>query len=96
MANDERYPIARTLEDDEGPFTHPAAACTGLPAELFFPERGGSMREAQKVCATCPAREPCGDYAIRHGILHGVWGGMSGKERKSRQGGRFASEAPRR
>ena len=79
---------------DEGPFTHPYAACAGLPLELFFPERGQDTRPAKKVCATCPAREPCGDYAIRLGIGEGVWGGMSTKERETHAGQRFRTASP--
>lgn len=59
------------------------AACHGM-TDLFFPERGDivSVREAKAVCAACPVQEECRDFALEHLTLRGVWGGMSGRERR--------------
>ena len=48
----------------------------------FFPSRGEATGEAREVCAGCPVREPCLDYATGEG-LEGVWAGTSKKERRA-------------
>ena len=61
------------------------AACRGTDLGLFFPERGESAEPARRVCARCPVREPCLDYAVTNRIVHGVWGGLTGRERRALQ-----------
>jgi WhiB family redox-sensing transcriptional regulator len=58
------------------------AACRGTDPDLFFPERGESADPARKICARCPARQPCLAYALDNGITHGVWGGLAERERR--------------
>jgi WhiB family redox-sensing transcriptional regulator len=58
------------------------ANCLGLDPVLFFPERGESTREAKRVCAGCAVREECLEYALDEGFRHGVWGGLSERERR--------------
>ena len=58
------------------------ASCRGMDPDLFFPQRGEGTREARLVCATCPVRQPCLDYAIDGGEAFGMWGGLSGRERR--------------
>ena len=57
------------------------AACRGIDLEVFFPERGESAGPARRVCAACPVRQPCLDYAISNRISHGIWGGLTERER---------------
>ena len=52
------------------------AGCRGVDFDLFFPERGESAEPARRVCARCPVRQPCLDYAISNRIVHGIWGGL--------------------
>lgn len=59
-----------------------AARCRGLDPDLFFPERGESGDEAKRVCAECPVSEECLSYALRHRISHGVWSGLSERQRR--------------
>jgi WhiB family redox-sensing transcriptional regulator len=59
-----------------------AAACSGVNPDLFFPDRGGDTTEAKKVCAVCPVRRECLDYALEAGEVHGVWGGLSERQRR--------------
>jgi hypothetical protein len=40
------------------------------------------VEQAQKVCASCPVRVECLEYALTHRIEHGVWGGASERERR--------------
>ncbi len=67
------------------------AACRGYDLDLFFPGRGESAEPARQVCAACPVRQPCLDYALSHGITHGVWGGLAERERRGLRSGRAAA-----
>jgi len=58
------------------------AACRGADLEVFFPGRGESADPARRICAECPVREPCLDYALSHSIVHGIWGGLSERDRR--------------
>ena len=58
------------------------AACRGADLGLFFPGRGESAEPARLVCAGCPVREPCLDYALGNGITSGVWGGLAERDRR--------------
>jgi hypothetical protein len=63
------------------------AACRGSDLEVFFPGRGESAGPARQVCAACPVRQPCLDYAITNRIVHGIWGGLTERERRALQSG---------
>ena len=58
------------------------AKCLDADPEAFFPEKGGSTREAKRICAICPVREECLDYALAHDERFGIWGGLSERERR--------------
>lgn len=58
------------------------ALCAETDAEAFFPEKGGSTREAKKVCRSCEVRAACLEYALEHEERFGIWGGMSERERR--------------
>jgi WhiB family redox-sensing transcriptional regulator len=64
-----------------------------MDPELWFPEQGGSGAEARRICAQCPVRRECLDYAVTQPeVLKGVWGGLTEHERRQsrRQLGRAA------
>ena len=50
--------------------------------EAFFPEKGGSTREAKRVCRSCEVRAECLEYALEHDERFGIWGGLSERERR--------------
>jgi WhiB family redox-sensing transcriptional regulator len=56
--------------------------CAQVDPELFFPEKGGSTRDSKDVCAVCPVRVECLTWALDHDERHGVWGGLSERERR--------------
>jgi len=58
------------------------ALCAQTDPEAFFPEKGGSTREAKRVCAKCEVRLECLDYALGHDERFGIWGGMSERDRR--------------
>lgn len=89
------------------------ANCAGVDPDLFYPERGGSkvlqaeqIRQAKAVCASCVVRAQCLASALEHQEAHGIWGGLSERERRrlqtklprvarcSRCGGRYVKRAP--
>ena len=58
------------------------ALCAQTDPEAFFPEKGGSTREAKAVCQSCQVREECLEYALANDERFGIWGGMSERERR--------------
>ncbi|WUU93868.1 WhiB family transcriptional regulator [Spirillospora sp. NBC_01491] len=58
------------------------ALCAQTDPEAFFPETGAPTQQAKRVCRSCPVRSECLDYALAHGETYGVWGGLSGRERR--------------
>jgi len=58
------------------------ARCLDADPEAFFPEKGGSTREAKRICAACPVREECLEYALENDERFGIWGGLSERERR--------------
>jgi WhiB family redox-sensing transcriptional regulator len=58
------------------------ALCAQTDPEAFFPEKGGSTREAKKVCSGCEVRSECLDYALANDERFGIWGGLSERERR--------------
>lgn len=65
------------------PDWHTEAACRGLNPDLFYGETSDHATDAKAVCATCPVRQECLDYALSNGEYYGIWGGMSERERRS-------------
>jgi WhiB family transcriptional regulator, redox-sensing transcriptional regulator len=58
------------------------ALCAQTDPEAFFPEKGGSTREAKKICLGCEVRAECLEYALAHDERFGIWGGLSERERR--------------
>lgn len=61
------------------------ALCSQVDTDLFFPEKGGSTKEAKSVCARCEVREECLNYAMANDERFGIWGGMSAPDRRRRR-----------
>ena len=58
------------------------ALCAQTDPEAFFPEKGGSTREAKRICQACAVRDECLEYALEHDERFGIWGGLSDRERR--------------
>lgn len=60
------------------------ALCAQTDPEIFFPEKGGSTREAKQVCLSCDVRSECLEYALTREEYErfGIWGGLSERERR--------------
>lgn len=66
------------------------AACRGMNPELFHPHRGEDSSPAKRVCAECPVREECLDWAVVAKEKQGVWGGVTERHRRSMRRTRVA------
>ncbi len=58
------------------------ALCSQTDPEAFFPEKGGSTREAKRICLGCEVRDECLEYALANDERFGIWGGLSERERR--------------
>ena len=57
------------------------AACRDEDPALFFPEPGGTATAAKRICADCLVKAECLAFAVASGERHGVFGGLSERER---------------
>ncbi|AUH68385.1 transcriptional regulator [Gordonia sihwensis] len=58
------------------------ALCAQTDPEAFFPEKGGSTREAKRICQGCEVKAECLEYALHNDERFGIWGGLSERERR--------------
>ena len=58
------------------------ALCAQTDPEAFFPEKGGSTREAKRICVGCEVKAECLEYALLQDERFGIWGGLSERERR--------------
>lgn len=58
------------------------ALCAQTDPEAFFPEKGGSTREAKRICLGCDVKGECLEYALAKDERFGIWGGLSERERR--------------
>lgn len=70
------------------------ARCVGVDTEMFYPPRDKALyseisSQAKKYClgengtSLCPVRSQCLLEAINTNEQHGIWGGMSHRERNA-------------
>ena len=61
------------------------AACSGVDSDVFFPaseEDEQAVAQAKAICAECPVREACLQYALATNQSAGVWGGLDAGDRR--------------
>jgi WhiB family redox-sensing transcriptional regulator len=75
----ERIEVAPATTDDQW---QERGLCAQTDPEAFFPEKGGSTREAKRICLGCEVRDACLEYALAHDERFGIWGGLSERERR--------------
>ena len=80
-----------------------AGACLSADPDLFFPisSAGPGARQiaqAKVICAGCPVRRECLDFALAHDQVYGIWGGTTpdDRQRARRRKRRAAAAAARR
>lgn len=75
----------RPQADPDPTLWRESAACRYLDPELFFPlsttGRGAAEAgQAKAVCARCPVRQACLDFALSTRQEFGIWGGCDERE----------------
>ncbi|KAA9162384.1 WhiB family transcriptional regulator [Amycolatopsis acidicola] len=70
------------FDPEEPPEWQDRALCAQTDPEAFFPEKGGSTREAKRICQGCEVKGECLEYALAHDERFGIWGGLSERERR--------------
>lgn len=75
--------VRRTDAEDDGALAWQTdALCSQTDPEAFFPEKGGSTRDAKRICGECDVRGECLEYALGNDERFGIWGGLSERERR--------------
>ena len=59
------------------------ARCRTLSPTEFFPSDGVGVEVAKRVCAECPVKTACLEFAIATNQPYGIWGGANASERRS-------------
>lgn len=57
-------------------------ACRGVDPDIFYPASDEEAEAAKAICAVCPVREPCLEYALANRERDGLWGGATERERR--------------
>ena len=67
--------LADLFDDTEEQEWQERALCAQTDPEAFFPEKGGSTREAKRICQGCEVRSECLEYALgtRRTVRHLGW-----------------------
>jgi WhiB family transcriptional regulator, redox-sensing transcriptional regulator len=58
------------------------ALCSKADPELFFSPGALEHKSAKRVCRLCPVRNECLAYAMEAPVDHGIWGGLTERERR--------------
>ena len=58
------------------------AACVGTDTAIFFVRRGEPARQALAICARCPVRPECLEFALVNDERFGIWGGTTETRRR--------------
>lgn len=64
---------------------HLYALCAQTDPDAFFPDKGGSTRNAKRICSGCEVKRPCLEYALANDERYGIWGGLSERDRRRRK-----------
>jgi WhiB family redox-sensing transcriptional regulator len=56
------------------------ANCAGMGPDVWFPGRGESISAQREICAACTVRAECLEFGLDEPA--GIWGGLTGRERR--------------
>jgi WhiB family redox-sensing transcriptional regulator len=68
--------------DGTEPDWRDASLCSQTDPEIFFPEKGGSVRPAKEICRRCPVRVQCLEEVLKDDEPFGIWAGLTDRERR--------------
>jgi WhiB family transcriptional regulator, redox-sensing transcriptional regulator len=71
----------RALAAEGSAWVSEALCRTTDPDELFV--RGSAQRKAAVICRHCPVVKPCAAEALDKRVEHGIWGGMTERQRRA-------------
>lgn len=59
-----------------------SALCAQADPDAWYPDKGDNIRAAKELCRRCPVRVPCLELALERTEPHGLWGGLTPRERR--------------
>lgn len=78
-----------TIRDFHDGLDFSDAACRQADPEFWFPEVGTTSKEevatALKMCAECPCRQACADFAEQNDFEFGIWAGRTEQQRHAQR-----------
>ena len=75
--------VCKSASEDSNPLAwQEDSLCAQTDPEAFFPEKGGSTRDAKRICTSCDVKSQCLEYALANDERFGIWGGLSERERR--------------
>jgi WhiB family redox-sensing transcriptional regulator len=80
----ERTKGKREVSGPMGKDWRSAGLCRGSDPLVFYPpsEDDSLAEEAKMICSMCAVRQPCLEFALTTREKHGVWGGLTERERR--------------
>lgn len=72
--------MALALEDQD--WRSGAACGASGESELWFAVGALEHKKAKQICRQCPVRTQCLSYAMDEPVDHGIWGGLTERERR--------------
>jgi len=74
----------KPLTDANAPAWLDRGICAQIGGDMWFPDKGDRQDVAacKKVCAGCPVRRQCLDWALETCEMFGIWGGLTSMERR--------------
>lgn len=59
------------------------AICASTDPEAWVPDHPdpAHTRMLKRICNSCPVQTQCAAYAIANNFSHGIWGGLTPRER---------------
>lgn len=86
--------VAQVMTDEPGTWQEKAlCSSTAVDSEWFFEDRSANFEHAKRVCRYCPVIDEC--LTAGREVPHGVWGGLSAREREKHFGIRYNETRPR-
>ncbi len=58
------------------------ALCSKTDPEIFFAPGALGHKVAKRICRLCPVQRECLVYAMEAPMDHGIWGGLTERERR--------------
>jgi WhiB family redox-sensing transcriptional regulator len=80
----ERSRTTKTASGPSGMKWRSIGLCKGSDTMVFYPpsDDDSLAEEAKMICSMCAVRKPCLEFALRTREKHGVWGGLTERERR--------------